>query len=151
MLCRRSQDDRHRESIPISTIPGRRYQESTFLLWHSDIGNRESIWGSDISPLTMSGDERRKRTSKAQMFLGFSLTDGVQDFTSHLQRSFYSPFCLTFSTVFSLIASISKMILTSSPTSIPPLSNNLLNFMPKSFRLMVPAAVKPARVLPQGS
>ena len=105
---------------------------------------------SDGSPLTTGGMTKEKGRYTLTILQAFSDRCG-----SHFYNSsppvFLFPYCLTFSAFFSLITSISNLILTSSPTSMPPLSNNLLNFMPKSFRLMVPSAVKPARVLPQGS
>jgi hypothetical protein len=114
---------------------------------------------SDGSPLTTCGDDRRERSfptfviGNPSYFFGSLLTLCGNDETKRTLKALpcHFVYCFTFSTVFSLITSISRMMLTSSPTSIPPLSNNLLNFMPKSFRFSVPEAVKPARVLPQGS
>src|SRR3972149_2660267 len=50
-----------------------------------------------------------------------------------------------------LMHSISSLIKTSSPTTTPPLSRTLFQFMPNSFRFNFPSAVNPARVFPHGS
>src|SRR5579885_806303 len=50
-----------------------------------------------------------------------------------------------------LMHSTSSLISTSSPTTSPPLSRALLQFIPKSLRFSFPSAVKPARTFPQGS
>src|SRR6266853_2561478 len=50
-----------------------------------------------------------------------------------------------------LIISASMVILTSSPTTTPPLSRVAFHFTPKSWRLTLDVAVAAARTLPQGS
>src|SRR5467141_4748201 len=50
-----------------------------------------------------------------------------------------------------LIISASIVILTSSPTTTPPLSKVAFHFTPKSWRLTLVVAVTAARTLPQGS
>src|SRR5690606_13462348 len=51
---------------------------------------------------------------------------------------------------FALIASISMEILTSSPTSTPPVSNVLFQVNPNSLRLIFPVALNPATSSPHG-
>src|ERR1700687_3670235 len=50
-----------------------------------------------------------------------------------------------------LIISTSIVILTSSPTTTPPLSKVAFHFTPKSWRLTLVVAVTAVRTLPQGS
>ena len=51
----------------------------------------------------------------------------------------------------SSLASMSSSIFTLSPTSTPPVSSGAFHSMPKSLRLIVVVALKPALVLPHGS
>ena len=122
-------------------------------VWESEDAFRR--FGEKLIPILEVGRDRgqARDLSGAHVRVRVSGSVRIDRFTEHEERTGESrrPRAPFHRLSGSAIAWIDRLIRTSSPTRKPPVSSAAFHVRPKSFRLSVRLASKPARTLPHGS